>query len=486
MVKSLKVTISILFLASISSIGQLPPVLTHLTVDPYRADVTLEWLPSPTEDVQFYRIYYYDPIMDGNFRIDTVDSYTTKHTFHFPMIEERSISFSLDAYVDTNKESILSNKLASSHSNIIYDTCDSYICLFLDINSPQSEKDSFNIYFMNDTSLTGSTSKKIFITKEYPINQEVCYYIETINPDKKPYNSSKACVFTGQTLPPLYINTNKVNVINNSIQVDFSIDSTSETSQYYLLRSINDTIVFDTIYKYFNYNSKSLTYIDNNASSNNINTYKLLAYNNCSTYVKSSNTGNNIVLKSTLNDNLASLSWNSYNSWPGGTDHYVLYRYSGNNTQLDSILLSGSELSYYDDLTDLINGGYFDKVCYFIEAREGNKIPYNIEGKSRSNGACVNIEPIIPNAFTPNGDNMNDTYRPVKLASVKNYKLMITDRWGYRVFESADPNEEWDGSHPKKGEIQPGAYVFYLKFTTQDGREIVKNGTVTIILPDQN
>ena len=471
---------------SLSSQGQQPPVLTYLTIDPYNSNVTLEWQPSSTSGILSYRIYYYDPVFDGNFRCDTVDGSITEHTFYFPEIENRSVQFSLDASLGEGLESILSNSLSTTHVRLYYDTCISQISLLWDITGTWPVTDSFIIHFMNDTSEIGSTTSKLFFTNQYPVNEDVCYYIERIYSGKRSVNSAKTCVYTGQEKPPLYINTNAVTVNNNNIEINFSIDPSSQTSQYYLIRSVNDTSKYDTIYKYLNENSKQIKYIDNKTSIDAINRYKLIAYNKCNKPVKTSNMGNNIVLHSSLNNNSANLSWNSYNAWLGGTDHYMLYKYYRNNTQFDSTYIPGNALNHIQDLTGQINEGYFDKVCYILEAREGTNNPYDIQGRSRSNLACIDIEPAIPNAFTPNDDGMNDTYQPVKMATAKNYKLIITDRWGYKVFESTDPGEEWNGNHPNKGRPEPGVYVFYLKFTTQDGREIVKNGNITVLVPDQN
>jgi|TARA_R110000764_G_scaffold120789_1_gene208465 gliding motility-associated-like protein len=53
----------------------------------------------------------------------------------------------------------------------------------------------------------------------------------------------------------------------------------------------------------------------------------------------------------------------------------------------------------------------------------------------------------IPNAFTPNGDGINDTWKPEfsDTLNVKGYNLEIYDRSGVQVFKSDNPNVWWDG-----------------------------------------
>jgi gliding motility-associated-like protein len=49
-----------------------------------------------------------------------------------------------------------------------------------------------------------------------------------------------------------------------------------------------------------------------------------------------------------------------------------------------------------------------------------------------------------PNAFTPDGDGVNDMWQPVVIG-VREYELEIFDRWGALRFRTTDPGEGWDG-----------------------------------------
>jgi gliding motility-associated-like protein len=86
----------------------------------------------------------------------------------------------------------------------------------------------------------------------------------------------------------------------------------------------------------------------------------------------------------------------------------------------------------------------------------------------------------VPNVFTPDNDLINDLFRPVLSFTPKNYHLIISDRKGTVLFESADYLEEWDGS--KKGNPQSETVcLWFLKVTTPSGKTISKTGTVTLI-----
>jgi gliding motility-associated-like protein len=68
----------------------------------------------------------------------------------------------------------------------------------------------------------------------------------------------------------------------------------------------------------------------------------------------------------------------------------------------------------------------------------------------------------VPNAFTPNGDGINDDFVPVfNVPWVGDYEFLIFDRWGERIFESEVPGETWDGN--MKGQlVESEVYVWKL------------------------
>lgn len=69
----------------------------------------------------------------------------------------------------------------------------------------------------------------------------------------------------------------------------------------------------------------------------------------------------------------------------------------------------------------------------------------------------------IPNAFTPNGDGLNDTFKPASACPVIYYRMMIFNRWGEKLFETGDISEGWDGG--KNGKPCPGdAYVYMISY----------------------
>jgi gliding motility-associated-like protein len=80
---------------------------------------------------------------------------------------------------------------------------------------------------------------------------------------------------------------------------------------------------------------------------------------------------------------------------------------------------------------------------------------------------------VMPNAFTPNGDGLNDIFKPVTKCEYIRYELRIVDRWGGEVFYTETPGLGFDGT--LNGEDLPGG-TFIYKFNYNNG---ITEGTRT-------
>lgn len=86
---------------------------------------------------------------------------------------------------------------------------------------------------------------------------------------------------------------------------------------------------------------------------------------------------------------------------------------------------------------------------------------------------------VVPNIFTPNGDNINDELGiTFTITGYESYSLVIVNRWGNKVFESSNPSETWDGS-----KLPDGTYFYTLRAVLNCGTDsdtIERSGTITI------
>lgn len=90
----------------------------------------------------------------------------------------------------------------------------------------------------------------------------------------------------------------------------------------------------------------------------------------------------------------------------------------------------------------------------------------------------------IPNAFTPNGDGLNDYFQP-KGFGIKDYELDIFDRWGERIFHTKVFEEGWDGKYHRGVDYgkfcKDDAYVWKIRVVNVFGEAKYYTGHVTLI-----
>ncbi len=87
---------------------------------------------------------------------------------------------------------------------------------------------------------------------------------------------------------------------------------------------------------------------------------------------------------------------------------------------------------------------------------------------------------VIPNAFSPNGDGLNDTFMP-KMKGVSEFSLEIFNTWGEKLFSSTGiESAGWDGTY-KSQILPPGNYIYKINYVTWDGIQKSKSGGITLI-----
>ena len=86
----------------------------------------------------------------------------------------------------------------------------------------------------------------------------------------------------------------------------------------------------------------------------------------------------------------------------------------------------------------------------------------------------------FPNAFTPNNDRTNDTYKPIVRGTLIGYKFTIYNRWGQAVFETTNSSKAWDGTVGGKPQ-DSGAFVWICKYQFAGEEMKVAKGTLLLI-----
>ena len=166
-----------------------------------------------------------------------------------------------------------------------------------------------------------------------------------------------------------------------------------------------------------------------------------------------------------------SLQWNEYTGYKEGVDYYVLKIFKPDGSLKESQTLG---LSTSIDLGE--QHLQHDGNVYLITAvsKDGTT-------ESSSNPYVLDIEQeaYFPNAFTPDGDGLNDVFK-VEGKFVKSIELEIYNRWGELIFRTTDIKNGWDGQ--AKGRVAPtGTYIYKALVETMDGGQQSRHGTVFLI-----
>jgi len=108
----------------------------------------------------------------------------------------------------------------------------------------------------------------------------------------------------------------------------------------------------------------------------------------------------------------------------------------------------------------------------------------DINGCSGSDSMKVNYVGSLniqsTNAFSPNGDGVNETFKPFSGSCISGYSMKIFDRWGQLLFETINPNVGWDGK--LKGEVLPmGVYYYIINYKNLLGIDNRKSGSITLL-----
>lgn len=92
----------------------------------------------------------------------------------------------------------------------------------------------------------------------------------------------------------------------------------------------------------------------------------------------------------------------------------------------------------------------------------------------------MEVAMFVPNAFTPNGDGLNDEFF-ISTRLITDFEIQIFDRWGKLMFQSADMNFRWLGKDAAGVDAPEGVYVYRINAVTYSGERLNKAGSISVI-----
>ncbi len=169
-------------------------------------------------------------------------------------------------------------------------------------------------------------------------------------------------------------------------------------------------------------------------------------------------------------DNNISLNWSNYIGFQNGLSSYRLEKFYKLNL-VNTITTSDLTFSEVD------NNDNEQVINYLVTA-----IPQSSTLAPAVSNLITFIKPnniYHPTAFTPDGNESNDTFI-VNARFIVDYNMQIFNRWGEMIFSSESRENGWDGTYNGQPQ-QEGTYVFHLELTDLAGRTLKKNGSFLLL-----
>lgn len=121
---------------------------------------------------------------------------------------------------------------------------------------------------------------------------------------------------------------------------------------------------------------------------------------------------------------------------------------------------------------------YIDSITYRLTATDH----YGCYGQDDIKIVLFKTGPdiLVPTAFTPNGDGLNDIFKPFTIGLTRLDYFSVYNRWGQLLYKTTILGQGWDGNF--NGKAQPsGTYVYQAQGTDFTGKSIYRKGTFVLI-----
>ena len=467
------------------------PYITLVTIDTATNNTHIFWVESPTSNVAKYYIYY--ETATGGVVLDSMDAPANHYIHTGSGIGPDKLLYSVAA-VDS-AWNISTREDHPKHSSVFissqYDSCFNRIIVRWDKYTGWGDSIAgYRLFrsrnFADFELLAGLSSDTLYVDNgiaEQGIteNMRYDYYVVTLKNDGLESFSNIAEKYTYMPGPPESIVLDYVTVEdNNLLKLSFSFVDTSSISNFVLLRSNQIDADFLKIKTIPNTGAGSLIVYDSIFTGRDKFYYKIGALNTCHHVIKESNPAVNILLQGSSDKSIVNLQWNKYEVFLQGVQEYIIYRKTPEGDYFPHRITSSFITEFDDDISDLAGQEIAGSMTYRIGVVEnGTGIT------AYSNEITVSVESLIfmPDAFTPDGDGINDIFKPVMSFFPEEYTMIIYDRNGIRIFQTNDPEVGWDGTI-NGSKAAEGVYLYYVEYKSFNGvRKSLKPGILTLFYP---
>lgn len=164
-------------------------------------------------------------------------------------------------------------------------------------------------------------------------------------------------------------------------------------------------------------------------------------------------------------DERTTFTYYSYSAFDGT---WIWTMHDDTISETNNVTITWDSVGTYDIIVNFYNGCVLVPETYRIYVLE-----------------CLRSAIYFPNAFTPNGDGINDGWRPVGFG-LKEINWYIFDRWGLQIYEAhgIEKEDAWDGCmwhDGKRSPVQADVYVWLANWKDAKDKFGSRTGRVTIV-----
>ena len=172
----------------------------------------------------------------------------------------------------------------------------------------------------------------------------------------------------------------------------------------------------------------------------------------------------------TIEDNQL-LEWNRYTGWRNGVQQYFVEVYNENGIFQKEINVGLNR--WYEDTTFLTQ-----QISEYRIRAESNDDPPLM---AFSNFVIKQVESVLwlPNSFTPDGDGLNDFFKP-EGTQMREFMMQIFTRYGNLIYTTEDQNLGWDGTYNGE-DMPPVTYIYKMDATDELDKKYNKTGQLLLI-----
>ncbi len=459
------------------------PTLQSVSIE--KGAVEIKWEPSISKNIASYIIYKQTPT--GTKPIDTIFSGTTFIDKNVQPDKNRETYYVISQDKCGNT-SLFEKSHTTIQSNTTQDECERSV--LLSWNKYKAWKGgtlNHEIWIKEGNGnfaliATAPEKDSVFRYKNLKDNTKYCFYVKSTQKENPIYFSktNETCITSDVVQPTDFILVKNLN-INAKGEASFTWiwNNDADLDSIKIKKSIEGSDFKDIASLPTKALAGEISFTDKNSEIGSKTVYYgIYALDKCDNYVFAPFNTLNITGK-IASSGVNNLTW---------TDHYVqgvdkieyeLYRIVNG---IESQAWATTNENEFNDKFDLSNDDNA-KICYYVVAYAWDTLPNGkaVKVRSRSNTVCVEQTSgvFIPNAFAPRGENQE--FRPLISfsAQIKNYSMLIFDRYGAKIFESKNFDTGWNGKLNGSGkDMEQAIYTYYISVTQTNDKTTESKGTV--------